>query len=250
MYTKREKVSIENTRLIYKTNFSGDPTRNPYGDKTRYFNIVIPTEGLAQWLIDHHVYVKETKPNPNYTYDEPFESRFFAKVIVNMESKWPPRVFWITPNGRKISCNIDTIGQLDYILKAIVLFTNRCFYLPGRLTFHICLHVVYCQLCNIIGLFLNCFCHRFLDNIVRNLNVCSVREALDSAVKFLACPVHIGMNANGISNTQNAKCPILQHRHNRSARLHPNQKCQCVLHAGRKAESSGRVQPVCGCSVH
>lgn len=115
MYTKREKVSIENTRLIYKTNFSGDPARDTFGSDKRRINVVIPTDALAQHLIDLGVNVKQTRPNPERTYDEPFQPTWFVPVTINMESKWPPRVFWITPNGRKISCNIDTIGQLDYI---------------------------------------------------------------------------------------------------------------------------------------
>lgn len=36
-------------------------------------------------------------------------------MTVNMDSKWPPQVFWITTTGRKVACNAENIGQLDYI---------------------------------------------------------------------------------------------------------------------------------------
>ena len=78
-------------------------------------NVVIPTEEQAQQLIEMGLNVKQTKPNPNYTYDEPFVPTFYVPVTVNMDSKWPPQVFWITTTGRKVACNAENIGQLDYI---------------------------------------------------------------------------------------------------------------------------------------
>lgn len=40
---------------------------------------------------------------------------YFVPVNVNMESKWPPHVYWVTTTGKKLLCDIDMIGQLDYI---------------------------------------------------------------------------------------------------------------------------------------
>ena len=31
MYTKRQKVNIDDTRFIFTTNFSGDPSRDRFG---------------------------------------------------------------------------------------------------------------------------------------------------------------------------------------------------------------------------
>ena len=50
-------VSIENTRFIFETNFSGDPRRDKYGDTKRYVNIVIPEE-IACELSDEGFNVK------------------------------------------------------------------------------------------------------------------------------------------------------------------------------------------------
>ena len=72
MYTKRQKVNIDDTRFIFTTNFSGSPERDRFGSDQRRVNVVIPTEELAQHLLDLGVKVKQTKPNPERTYDEPF----------------------------------------------------------------------------------------------------------------------------------------------------------------------------------
>lgn len=111
----KAKVNIDNTRFIFDTNFSGDPNRDRYGSSRRHVNVVIPTEEQAQQLIEMGLNVKQTKPNPNYIYDEPFVPTFYVPVTVNMDSKWPPQVFWITTTGRKVACNAENIGQLDYI---------------------------------------------------------------------------------------------------------------------------------------
>ena len=65
--------------------------------------------------MDMGVTVKQTHPNPEKIYDEPFVPTYFVPVNVNMESKWPPHVYWVTTTGKKLLCDIDMIGQLDYI---------------------------------------------------------------------------------------------------------------------------------------
>lgn len=108
-------VNIDNTRFIFDTNFSGDPNRDRFGSNRRYFNIVIPTKEQADALAAAGVNVKETRPNPDRVYENEFQPTYFVRVIVNMESKWPPRVFWISPNGSKLQCTPENISQLDYI---------------------------------------------------------------------------------------------------------------------------------------
>lgn len=115
MYNKRQKVNIDDTRFIFQTNFSGDPARDRFGSTTRRVNVVVPTNELAQMLNDMGVKVKETRPNPERTYDEPFVPTYFVPVTINMDSKWPPHVYWITTAGKRLLCNADSIGQLDYI---------------------------------------------------------------------------------------------------------------------------------------
>ena len=90
MYTKRQKVNIDDTRFIFTTNFSGDPSRDRFGSSTRRVNVVIPTQELADQLSA-------------------------MGVNVNMDSKWPPRVYWVTTAGKRLLCNANTVGQLDFI---------------------------------------------------------------------------------------------------------------------------------------
>ena len=114
MINKRQKVSIENTRFIFTTNFSGDPSRDRFGSNKRRVNLVL-TEDMAHHLMDMGVTVKQTRPNPEKTYDESFLPTYFVPVNVNMESKWPPHDYWVTTTGKKLLCDIDMVGQLDYI---------------------------------------------------------------------------------------------------------------------------------------
>ena len=93
MYTKRQKVNIDDTRFIFATNFSGDPSRDRFGSSTRRVNVVIPTQEMVDHLISLGVKVRQTKPNPERTYDEPFVPTYFVPVTVNMNSQWPPHVY-------------------------------------------------------------------------------------------------------------------------------------------------------------
>ena len=52
MYTKRQKVNIDDTRFIFTTNFSGDPSRDRFGSDKRRVNVVIPTMELVNHLMD------------------------------------------------------------------------------------------------------------------------------------------------------------------------------------------------------
>ena len=89
MYTKRQKVNIDDTRFIFTTNFSGDPSRDRFGSDKRRVNVVIPTMDLVNHLMDLGVKVRQTNPNPERTYDEPFVPTYFVPVTINMDSKWP-----------------------------------------------------------------------------------------------------------------------------------------------------------------
>ena len=58
MYTKRQKVNIDDTRFIFTTNFSGDPSRDRFGSDKRRVNVVIPTMELVNHLMDLGVKVR------------------------------------------------------------------------------------------------------------------------------------------------------------------------------------------------
>ena len=107
MYTKRQKVNIDDTRFIFTTNFSGDPSRDRFGSDKRRVNVVIPTMDLVNHLMDLGVKVRQTNPNPERTYDEPFVPTYFVPVTINMDSKWPPHIYWVTTSGKRLLCNMD-----------------------------------------------------------------------------------------------------------------------------------------------
>ena len=115
MINKRQKVNIDDTRFIFTTNFSGDPNRDRFGSDKRRVNVVVPNQELVDHLLSLGVKVRQTNPNPERTYDEPFVPTYFVPVTVNMNSQWPPHVYWITTTGKRLLCDIDTIGQLDFI---------------------------------------------------------------------------------------------------------------------------------------
>ena len=89
MYTKRQKVNIDDTRFIFTTNFSGDPSRDRFGSDKRRVNVVIPTMELENHLMDLGVKVRQTNPNPERTYDEPFVPTYFVPVTINMIPSGP-----------------------------------------------------------------------------------------------------------------------------------------------------------------
>lgn len=111
----RQKINIDDTRFIFDTNFSGDPTRDRFGSDKRRVNIVIPTVEQAMDMRAMGINVKETHPNPERTYDDGFTPTYYVPVAVNMNSKWPPHVYWITLQGKRLLCTPETIGQLDFI---------------------------------------------------------------------------------------------------------------------------------------
>ena len=102
-------VSIENTRFIFETNFSGDPRRDKFGSDKRYANIIVPEE-LAEELIDEGFNVRCTDPK-----DGEYEKTYFVKATVNYDSKFPPRIYLVSGDNpptlldSESVCNIDTM---------------------------------------------------------------------------------------------------------------------------------------------
>lgn len=107
-------VVIEGTKFIYKTNFSGDPTRDKYGDTHRKGNLIIPDIDLARQLIDEGFNVKLTKPKPGE--EEGFIPRYYVAVKLNYDSKWPPQVYLMTgENDDGIPLDAESIDNVDYM---------------------------------------------------------------------------------------------------------------------------------------
>lgn len=100
-------VSIENTRFIFETNFSGDPRRDKYGSDRRYANIIIP-EGLAGELADEGFNVRNTEPK-----DSEYEKTYFVRASVNYDSKFPPRIFLVSGDNPPEQLDSESVGIID-----------------------------------------------------------------------------------------------------------------------------------------
>ena len=110
MYTKRQKVNIDDTRFIFTTNFSGDPSRDRFGSDKRRVNVVIPTMELVNHLMDLGVKVRQTNPNPERTYDEPFVPTYFVPPASACSATWTRSASW-TLSGSRTSVSRQTLSR-------------------------------------------------------------------------------------------------------------------------------------------
>lgn len=106
-------ITIENTRFIFTTNFSGDPDRDNYGDDSRKANIIIPTKEQADDLAEQGFNIKCTNPKPGE--EEGFIPAYFIAVRVNYDSEWPPKVYLVSGNAEPRLLDEETISILDKI---------------------------------------------------------------------------------------------------------------------------------------
>lgn len=114
MNTREKKlISIENTRFIFKTNFSGDPERDNFGSDTRKANVIIPSSEQAMYMLDCGFNVKQTKPRPGD--EEDFEPTYFVSVTVNYDTDWPPRIFLVTGDAEPVLLDEDSVKIIDNV---------------------------------------------------------------------------------------------------------------------------------------
>lgn len=109
---ERNLIFIDDTRFIFRTNFSGDPSRDSFGSDKRRFNIVIPSERQAFDLMDAGFNVKQTKPRPGY--EDEFVPTYFVAVNVGYDGKTPPNINLVT-DDIVTQLNEDTVDILDGI---------------------------------------------------------------------------------------------------------------------------------------
>ena len=117
---KRKLITLENTKFIYKTNFSGNPENDKYGSSSRRGNIVIPTEQLANEIADAGIDVKMTKPRDGE--EEGFKPVIFMPILVKYDSEFakerPPKVYLVVGDKEPKLLNEDSLGIIDmsYVL--------------------------------------------------------------------------------------------------------------------------------------
>lgn len=111
-------IAIDNTRFIYQTQFSGDPTKDRFGDARRKCNILIPDMEQVRDLIKAGFTVRETKPRPDEDLAD-FQPEYFVTAILKyrnrngMPVKYPPKVYLVNENDEPVLQSEDTIALLD-----------------------------------------------------------------------------------------------------------------------------------------
>ena len=104
-------IAIENTKFIFRTNFSGDPDRDTYGSDARRANIIIPDIRQAQMLIDEGFNVKVTKPREGE--EDGFVPEYFVAIGVNYDSNWPPKIYLVSGNANPVLLDEESVSSLD-----------------------------------------------------------------------------------------------------------------------------------------
>ena len=102
-----ENIVLKGTRLIFRTNFSGDPARDKFGDTRRKANIVVP-EDLVESLRRLDCNVKQTKPRWNRSPEH------YVQVQVRYGGRRPVNIFLVKDGDAK-ALNESTVGILDTI---------------------------------------------------------------------------------------------------------------------------------------
>lgn len=106
-------IVIENTRFIFETNFSGDPSRDRFHSDQRRANIIINNPELVQELIDNGFNVRETKPRPGE--EEGHVPTYFIAIKANYGSKWPPKIYLVSGDSDPVLLDSETVCGLDHI---------------------------------------------------------------------------------------------------------------------------------------
>ena len=117
---ERRLISIENTNFIWRTNFSGDPERDSFGNDSRQANIIIPDRGMALDMLDAGFNVKSTKPKPGE--EEGFEPTYFVSIKVNYDARRAPKIYLVSGDADPVLLDEDSIDILDavYVLNVNV----------------------------------------------------------------------------------------------------------------------------------
>lgn len=112
-------VQLDDTKFIFATNFSGDPSRDRFGDTRRKCNIIVNRD-MVDGLRAKGVKIKPTKPREN---DDPatFVPEYYIPAQVKYRKrngdpvKYPPKVYLIVGHNPKVLLDEDSVGCIDNI---------------------------------------------------------------------------------------------------------------------------------------
>lgn len=115
-----KRITIDNTKFIFSTNFSGNPANDRFADGRRKCNILIPDPEQAREMMKQGIKVRETQPRPD---DDPneFVPDYFVTAVLKFEDrmgnpvKYPPKVYLVVDDNPPVLLSEDTIDMLDQI---------------------------------------------------------------------------------------------------------------------------------------
>ena len=113
-------IAVDDTRFIFATNFTGDPSKDRFADSRRKANLMIPDPEQAKDLIKAGFNVKETSPRDG---EDPrdFKPEYFVQILVKYRDKtgrpvkYPPRVFLVNDDCEPVLLDEESIATLDDI---------------------------------------------------------------------------------------------------------------------------------------
>jgi hypothetical protein len=111
-------IAVDDTRFIFATNFSGDPSKDRFADSRRKANLLIPDPEQAKDLIKAGFKVRETRPRPD---DDPneFVPEYFVTVLLKYRNragqpvKYPPKVYLVSGNNEPVLLDEDSVSCID-----------------------------------------------------------------------------------------------------------------------------------------
>ena len=113
---KDNVVRLMDTRFIFATNFSGDPSRDKFGSDARKCNVVIPDQELALSLRAEGYNVKETKPRPGEELG--FVPTYYVIAYLSYHDdpgeEWRnPKVYLVSGDTKPQLLNSHNVGAID-----------------------------------------------------------------------------------------------------------------------------------------
>lgn len=110
-FNRRQVIVFENTKFIFVTNFSGDPSRDNYGSSERKANIIIPSKEMADRLSEDGFNVRVTKPREGY--EDEYEPQYYINIKLNYNFPTPPVVYMVK-DGRRTMLQEAQLVDIDH----------------------------------------------------------------------------------------------------------------------------------------
>lgn len=131
-------IAVDDTRFIFATNFSGDPTKDRFADSRRKANLLIPDPEQAKDLVKAGFKVRETRPRPD---DDPneFVPEYFVTALLKYRNragqpvKYPPKVYLVSGDKEPVLLDEDSVSCIDSMrVKNVNVILNPYEYDPAN----------------------------------------------------------------------------------------------------------------------